>query len=143
MSLFVVSVTFRNAKGDLLLVRKRGTTAFMLPGGKVEPGETHPQATVREVAEELSLTLDESDLTLLGHWSAGAANEPGLTITSDVFLAPLPGEPVASAEIEELRWLPLTPDAATAPALSPMLVEHVIPALLARDTYRGSSRSGV
>ena len=137
VSLFVVSVTFRNDQGDLLLVRKRGPTAFMLPGGKVEPGETHPQASVREVAEELSLSLAESDLTLLGHWSAGAANEPGLTITSDVFLAPLPGEPVASAEIEELRWLPLTPDAAS--ALSPMLVEHVIPALLRRPTNSGGS----
>ncbi|WP_206079956.1 NUDIX domain-containing protein [Propioniciclava coleopterorum] len=57
MPLFVVSVTFRNPAGDLLLVRKRGTRAFMLPGGKVEPGETHAEAAVREVREEIGLTL--------------------------------------------------------------------------------------
>ncbi|WP_206079957.1 hypothetical protein [Propioniciclava coleopterorum] len=53
-----------------------------------------------------------------------------MLITSDVFTAPLVGEPTASAEIEELRWLPLTPDAVHAPRLSPMLIEHVIPALV-------------
>lgn len=129
VSLFVVSVTFVNASRELLLVRKRGTAAFMLPGGKVEPGESHVDAAVREVREEIGLTLHPDQLTLLGHWSAGAANEPGLTITSDVFRAPLAGTPRPRAEIEELRWLPLTPDAIHAPRLSPMLVEHVIPAL--------------
>ena len=130
MPLFVVSVTFRNTAGDLLLVRKRGTHAFMLPGGKVEPGETHPEAAVREVREEIGLSLSPDQLGLLGHWTAGAANEPGLLISSEVFTAPLVGEPAAAAEIEELRWLPLRPDAVHAPRLSPMLVEHVIPALL-------------
>lgn len=131
---FVVSVTLRNPSGDLLLVRKRGTDRFMLPGGKVEPGETHLDAIVREVGEEVSLTLDPASVSLLGHWTAGAANEPGLVIASDVFTAPLPGEPVASAEIDELRWLPIdrSHDYGSDPSLSPMLTEHVIPALLAR-----------
>lgn len=131
---FVVSVTLRNSRGDLLLVRKRGTHRFMLPGGKVEPDETHLAAIVREVGEEVRLTLDPASVTLLGHWSAGAANEPGLMIASDVFTAPLVGEPVASAEIDELRWLPIdgSRDYAADPSLSPMLTEHVIPALLGR-----------
>lgn len=129
--LFVVSVTFRNAAGALLLVRKRGTDRFMLPGGKPEPGESHEDAAVREVREELGLTLGREQLSLLGHWSAGAANEPGLTISSDVFTAPLVGEPMAANEIEELRWLPLGPDAVRAPRLSPLLTEHVIPTLQA------------
>ncbi|MBK8462570.1 MAG: NUDIX domain-containing protein [Nigerium sp.] len=38
--MFVVSVTLRNASGDLLVVRKRGSSVFMLPGGKVEAGES-------------------------------------------------------------------------------------------------------
>ena len=133
LHLFVVSVTLRNTAGDLLLVRKRGTDRFMLPGGKVEPGETHVAAAVREVAEEVGLDLSPGSVGLLGRWSAGAANEPGMVITSDVFTAPLPGEPAASAEIEELRWLPIDPsiDHAADPSLSPMLTEHVIAVLLA------------
>ena len=133
---FVVSCTLLDRLGQLLLVRKRGTSRFMLSGGKVEAGETHLDAVLREVAEEVSLALDPAAVWLLGHWTAGAANEPGLRIASDVFAAPLPGEPVASAEIEELRWLPIDPacDYAADALLSPMLVEHVIPALVARRT---------
>jgi 8-oxo-dGTP pyrophosphatase MutT (NUDIX family) len=93
--------------GDLLIVRKRGTAVFMLPGGKVEPGESHAQAAIREVAEEVGIVLDPTTVNLLGHWTAPAANEPGWTITSDVFTAPHTGEPIASGKIEELRWLPL------------------------------------
>ena len=129
---FVVSLVLRNASGDLLLVRKRGTERFMLVGGKVEPGESHREAVVREAAEEVALDLDPAFVSLLGQWIAGAANEPGLVMASDVFVAALTGEPVASNEIEELRWLPIEPgvDYAADASLSPMLVEHVIPALL-------------
>lgn len=133
MSLFVVSVTLRNASGDLLVVRKRGTSVFMLPGGKVEPGESHRDAAVREVAEEVGLTLDPDAVTLLGNWSADAANEPGLVITSDVFAAPHAGEPAASGEIAEIAWLPL--DEPTGLPLAPLLTDHVIPQL--RTTRSG------
>ena len=37
--------------GRLLLVRKRNTQAFMLPGGKAEPGEDAISALSRELAE--------------------------------------------------------------------------------------------
>ncbi len=126
--LFVVSVTLRNAAGDLLIVRKAGTSVFMLPGGKVEPGESHRDAAIREVAEEVGITLDPASVTLLGTWSADAANEPGLVITSDVFSAPHQGEPTASGEIEEIRWLALGEP--TDVPLAPLLTEHVIPALV-------------
>lgn len=130
MHLFVVSVTLRNASGDLLIVRKRGTTVFMLPGGKVEPGESHAAAAVREVAEEVGLALDPAEVRLLGRYTAPAANEPGWTITSEVFTAPCQGVPQASGEIEEIRWLPLgDPNAAEDQPLAPLLVQHVLPAL--------------
>jgi 8-oxo-dGTP pyrophosphatase MutT (NUDIX family) len=43
--------------GRLLLVRKRNTQAFMLPGGKAEPGEDARAALTRELEEELNLSL--------------------------------------------------------------------------------------
>jgi len=43
--------------GRLLLVRKRNTLGFMLPGGKAEPGEDAITALIRELKEELNLSL--------------------------------------------------------------------------------------
>ena len=35
----IAAVVIENPHGKILSVRKRGTTALMLPGGKIEPGE--------------------------------------------------------------------------------------------------------
>lgn len=119
----VAAVAFTRA-GAVLTVRKHGTRIFMLPGGKLEPGESPAEAARREVAEEVG--LDVTDLELLGEFTAPAANEPGRTVTSTVYRAALDGEPRATGEIAELRWTPLdTPGA----DLAPLLREHVIPAL--------------
>ncbi len=119
----VAAVAFTRA-GALLTVRKRGTGMFMLPGGKLEPGESPAEAARREVSEEVG--LDVGDLELLGEFAADAANEPGRTIVSTVYRAELPGEPRAIGEIAELRWTPLDASAAD---LAPLLREHVLPAL--------------
>lgn len=54
--------------GETLLVRKRGTVAFMQQGGKIEPQETAAAAVVRELFEELGLTIETSDLTFIGRF---------------------------------------------------------------------------
>ena len=116
--------------GALLTVRKRGTAKFMLPGGKLEPGESFVDCAVREAAEEVGLVLDPADLVEIGDWTVAAANEPGALVRSAVFVAP-PGqpEPRALGEIEEVRWQPL---GERADDLAPLLVEHVLPALEVR-----------
>jgi uridine kinase len=113
--------------GALLTVRKRGTSMFMLPGGKLEPGESFVDCAVREAAEEVGLTLLAAELVPLGDWTVAAANEPGALVRSAVFVAP-PGqpEPRALGEIAELRWVPL---GQRADDLAPLLVERVLPAL--------------
>ena len=44
----VAAAVVTDDAGRFLLVRKRGTTAFMQPGGKIEPGEDPRAALVRE-----------------------------------------------------------------------------------------------
>lgn len=58
----------------LLLVRKKGGSSYILPGGKPEAGENDHQALAREVAEELGCTLDINSLDYLGSFSDVAAD---------------------------------------------------------------------
>ncbi|MHB1614663.1 MAG: NUDIX hydrolase [Actinomycetes bacterium] len=55
-----VGAVVHDRQGRLLLVRRGHPPAegqWSLPGGKVEPGETGPQAVVREIAEETGLDV--------------------------------------------------------------------------------------
>lgn len=104
----IVAAVVLDGDGRLLLVRKRGTTAFMQPGGKVEPGESAIDALAREVREELGVDIVAP--RSLGRHSAAAANEPGHTVDAELFAVELTGAPVAQAEIDELVWIdPHTP----------------------------------
>jgi len=116
--------------GRILVVRKRGTHVFMLPGGKTEAGETPLTALRRELQEELNLKMRESQLQSLGHFQARAANEPDHWVEADVFVGQLTEEVRAQAEIEALDWLEL--QAQHRIRLAPLLREQVLPALILR-----------
>ncbi|NGM50808.1 NUDIX domain-containing protein [Caulobacter sp. 602-2] len=124
----IVTAVIRDEAGRMLLVRKRGTAIFMKPGGKRDEGEDDLTVLARELDEELGCRL--VDASLLGRFSAPAANEAGFMVQSATYLAMVEGAIAARAEIEELAWI----DPAAPPAgmpLAPLLTDEVIPALLA------------
>ena len=130
---FVVAATvIRDPDGRILLVRKHGTSRFMLPGGKIEPDETPDACAIREAREELGVELDPARLVLLGDWTAPAANEPEHTVHGHVFSHPwVPGIAVCG-EIDELIWL-RPEDADGRHDLAPLFEFRVLPVLRSLD----------
>lgn len=121
----IVAGVIRDDRGRLLTVRKQGTTAFMLPGGKRDPGEDDATALARELAEELGCVLVDS--RPLGVFTAPAANEPDTQVEGAIYHATISGQVSAQAEIAELLWI----DPARPPAvrLAPLLETQVLPRL--------------
>jgi 8-oxo-dGTP pyrophosphatase MutT (NUDIX family) len=131
----VAAVIIRDERGRVLTDRKGGTTHFMSVGGKREPHETYRQAAVRECHEELGVHLDPAKLKLYGIFTAPAANEEGFQCEQTLFeyTDPLPTEPQASREIEELRWIDL--EQALPDEMAPLFTRFV-PTLSARRSIR-------
>lgn len=115
-----------DGEGRVLVVRKHGTTRFMQPGGKPEPGEIPAQTLARELDEELGLKIAEDALQPLGTFISDAANEPGHRVVASAFSATIDAADLtAQAEIAELRWI--TPADLDHLPLAPLSVEHLLP----------------
>lgn len=114
--------------GRALLARKRGTTAFMQPGGKIDAGESPLEALRRELREELALEIGPDAPRHLGRFEAPAANESDATVVAEVFLTHHAGAVSPQAEIEEVRWV--NPAAPGKIELAPLTRHHIFPAYL-------------
>ena len=66
----VAFVIVRNGVGRVLLVRRTDDGYWVLPGGRVEVGESASAAVIREVAEEAGVAITVTGLT-------GVYSDPG------------------------------------------------------------------
>jgi 8-oxo-dGTP diphosphatase len=66
-------VAARDTTGALLLVRRRDTGDWELPGGRVELGESASEAAIRETAEESGVTVEITGMV-------GIYTDPGYLI---------------------------------------------------------------
>ena len=76
----ISAATGIDSHNRVLVVRKRGTTAFMQPGGK-------------------------SHMRRLGRYVAEAANEPDHSVENDFLMATVQAEQYVAAEIAEIAWI--------------------------------------
>lgn len=121
----VVAALIRDDSGRVLLVRKRGTAAFMQPGGKRDAGESDVAALSREIVEELGCRVTENSARPLGVFECQAANEPGFRVQAAVYAVDVEGAIAPKAEIDEMVWV----DPAALPDLhlAPLTRDHVLP----------------
>lgn len=120
----IAAAVIDDGAGRILVVRKAGTSRFMLPGGKIEPAETPMDALRRELAEELGL-VSQIHTTALGRFEAQAANEPGCTVVAQLFQFSHAFDAQPAAEIAEAKWVDMR-QAKQLP-LAPLLLAHVLP----------------
>jgi 8-oxo-dGTP diphosphatase len=135
----IVAAVIRDEAGRILLVRKRGTTAFMQPGGKRDPGEDDIAALSREIAEELGCGVVRASVPPLGEFDAVAANEPGFRVRASLYGIDVTGDIRPSREIDETIWI--DPAAPLDIPLAPLTRDYVLP--LASISPRNPAQFGL
>jgi 8-oxo-dGTP diphosphatase len=120
--------------GRILLVRKRHSAFYILPGGKPEKGEGDLCALHREISEELGCQIDAGSVVFLGAFSDRAAGSPDVTVTVRLYGGDLVGTPTPNSEIEEICWFcPLDHRLNLAPSLH----NSIVPFLFTPDCRSG------
>ncbi len=91
---------------QLLGARSKGKSAWYMPGGKREHGESDHQALIREIREELSVDLGPASIVYAGVFEAQADGKPdGTRVRMTCYFADYAGTIEAAAEIEAVAWL--------------------------------------
>lgn len=97
----------RNSKGQYLVMKRRGK--WDLPKGKVNPGETIPQAGIREVTEETGLQPLEIVTPLMSTYHSYYFEEENILKRTSWFEMRYSGSeepyPELEEDITEIRWI--------------------------------------
>jgi len=97
---FTVRVAVVIVRGNRILLgrhRKRGTDYWIVPGGRLEPGESLVQCGRREILEETGLQVDLGPLLYIGEFQG-----KGFRVLDFFFLGSSPdGDPVPGYDPED------------------------------------------
>ncbi len=90
----------------ILSTRSKGKEKYYIPGGKREGQETDTETLIREIKEELSVTIHPSSISYLGTFTAPSDGAPeGVQVQMTCYTATYSGTLAANSEIEEVVWL--------------------------------------
>lgn len=90
----------------LLVTKSKNKEVFIAPGGKITRKETPTEALIRELAEELGISVLQEHLEIFGLFYAPAAGNEQQTLRMDVFFVKKwSGKLSPNNEVEQILWL--------------------------------------
>jgi len=108
-----VNVVVVNEAGEILMIRRTDNDNWAVPGGAIDLGESVAQAGVRETLEESGVECEITGIIgiysdpkhVILYTSNGEVRQEFSIVLS---ARPLRGEPTASSESSEVRWVPVS-----------------------------------
>ncbi len=89
----------------VLVALSRGKDVWYIPGGKREPQENDAEALMREIKEELSVSIVPRTITYVGTFEAPADGKvKGVDVKMSCYQADYDGSLAPAAEIAEFAW---------------------------------------
>lgn len=124
-------LVIREKDKAVLLCRKHGLRALILPGGCVEPGETPRECLSREIREELGGVMLGEAQHIGTYEDVAASDDPSAvkTVRIQLYQGDIIGRPAPSAEIAELIWFHPDSDHSV---LSPILENKIFKDVVGR-----------
>ncbi|WP_454784216.1 NUDIX hydrolase [Legionella sp. WA2024007413] len=103
-TIFKAGALIFDAQHRVLAVHKRGKppNEYIVPGGKIEPGETDEEALRRELSEELNVSI--RSIRPYEEFQAKAIYEDALLVMRTYFVS-IERTPIPGNEIDYLVWL--------------------------------------
>jgi 8-oxo-dGTP diphosphatase len=111
----------RVENGKVLCARPRGKDVFYIPGGKREAGETDVQVLLREIAEELTVSLLPATIRYAGTYEASHDQR---VVRMSCYTGDYSGTLAPSSEIDELAWFTYT-DRSRVPPVDQLLFDDL------------------
>jgi 8-oxo-dGTP pyrophosphatase MutT (NUDIX family) len=110
------------------------TTDYILPGGRIEDGESDIVCLAREIREELAVRLDKESLEFVGEYVDVAAGDATKDVSIRLYVGKIVGVPIPSHEIVKFSWLGR--EGLVTDRVSPIIRNKILPDLIKRDIIK-------
>lgn len=96
----------RVENGKILSTKSKGKSKYYIPGGKRENNEIDEETLIREIREELNVSIIPATINYFGTFKAQAdSHNVGIIVKMTCYTAEFEGNLEPCSEIEEIKWL--------------------------------------